>query len=106
MVRQTLMKQPREKEFTKVPLINFILSSQKQPPPILPFPLKGKGLKFLPLQGGGQEGDGVDVELRLTVFLEFPSPYNTRKHKETASFCRILNGVYLSRILFSAHRSA
>ena len=45
-----------------------------QPHPHPNLPPEGEGTQFLPLQGGGKEGDGVDVELRLTVLLEFLSP--------------------------------
>jgi len=37
----------------------------KNPTPTLPLPLKGREIvTFLPLQGGGQEGDGVRAEIR------------------------------------------
>ena len=67
-----------------------------QPHPHPNLPPEGEGTQFLPLQGGGQEGDGVDVELRLTVLLEFLSPLlqiYVRYHTDGllfASYCALI----------------
>ena len=65
----------REQEFTKVPLIGFILSNQKQPTPTLALPLKGREHGSSPFKGevgrgmGGNAGDMINGIFRISVSL-------------------------------------
>lgn len=53
-----LCSQLREQEFTKIPLMNFILSNQKQPIPHLAPPLKEEELSPFPFKGKVRMGMG------------------------------------------------
>jgi hypothetical protein len=48
---------------------------RSNPTPTLSLPLKGREIAvFLPLQGGGQEGDGVSVGVVLSPHAYFMTP--------------------------------
>ena len=65
----------REQEFTKVPLIGFILSNPKQPTPTLALLLKGREHGSSPFKGevgrgmGGNAGDMINGIFRISVSL-------------------------------------